>query len=701
MSSAARIDELLSKFAENPRRYFAPLANEYRKAGDLAQAIALCREHLPNQPHHMSGHIVLGQALYEHGEQAEALSVFEAALALDPENLIALRHLGDIARLRGDASAARRWYGRVLDADPRNDDIAALLASLAARATPRDVTPVSMPEVVAAEPEVVWPVADAPAPAAVDDLLDLDGFLESSAPVRSSADETADVEAMLAHGVSAVAPTPDGDADPLEGVEMLEPMLVPDRSVVPSTDMSALEEPIIGEVLRPSITEALDVFASHDPLEAHDALPFEVPTMPSGSDPVPSGEVVEGAAERVEPSFDDEMVEIEWPDASTLGTRARTPSMGTGITEPDDMPDDMPADAVGGEPGEADAADIELPVFVASVAPDSTHADEPHALDPAGLGEAAAVEAALDLDEDPPLTAAEIPWLSVPEAEQEALGEVTDVEGAPAFVTETMAELFVAQGFVDRAIGVYGQLLARRPDDALLAARLAELHARVEAPTPTPASPSYATVPRADTPRADTPRADTPRADTPRATPRITPFVATLPERTARAWLSGLAARRVARRTPAVGAGSVLMPTPADGLAGLFGASPTQTEDVAARSIASAFGGGAPLDTGRSLFDDLGEAVPEHPSHVRRDGSPAAGGAAAIDELARASAAADSALFSFDRLFPDPATAGAAPDALVERHLTPAAPSAPPDESPSPAATLGDFSAWLKGLTNS
>ena len=47
MSTAARIDELRKKFEENPRRYFAPLANELRKAGDVTQAIALCREFLP------------------------------------------------------------------------------------------------------------------------------------------------------------------------------------------------------------------------------------------------------------------------------------------------------------------------------------------------------------------------------------------------------------------------------------------------------------------------------------------------------------------------------------------------------------------------------------------------------------------------------------------------------------------------------
>src|ERR687889_125276 len=145
--SSARIEELQKKFDENPRRYFAPLANEYRKAGHVDEAIALCRAHLPQQPGHMSGHIVFGQALYEKGELDQARDVFQTALQLDPENLIALRHLGDIARERNDIEGARVWFRRVLDADPRNEEIVALLAALdgiePATATPYDLQTVA------------------------------------------------------------------------------------------------------------------------------------------------------------------------------------------------------------------------------------------------------------------------------------------------------------------------------------------------------------------------------------------------------------------------------------------------------------------------------------------------------------------------------------------------------------------------------
>lgn len=127
MDGTGRIDELEKKFIENPRRFFAPLANEYRKAGNPHQAIAICRAHLGQLPGHMSGQIVYGQALYEAGEYDEARTVFENALAMDRENLIALKHLGDLALRDGEAAAARQFYSKLLEIDPQDAMVTAIV----------------------------------------------------------------------------------------------------------------------------------------------------------------------------------------------------------------------------------------------------------------------------------------------------------------------------------------------------------------------------------------------------------------------------------------------------------------------------------------------------------------------------------------------------------------------------------------------
>ncbi len=141
MAKSALIEELEKQFNENPRRVFARLANEYRKTGDLELAIDICRTHIPQQPSYISGYIVLGQALFETQQFAEAKSTFETALGFDPENLIALRQLGDIARVLGDTETARAWYQRLLEVDPQNEEAAAQLQALPAPApvdTPRE-----------------------------------------------------------------------------------------------------------------------------------------------------------------------------------------------------------------------------------------------------------------------------------------------------------------------------------------------------------------------------------------------------------------------------------------------------------------------------------------------------------------------------------------------------------------------------------
>ena len=188
-----RLRELQDKFDENPRRYFAPLANEYRKGGQPKRAIEICRAHLAQMPGHMSGQIVYGQSLYEAGEFDEAREVFGRALALDPENLIALRSLGDMSLQAGNTSEARSWYKRLLDADPKDVAVIALVSEIDASA---DATPVAMSVEI---PGIDTDAGDQQIPAMIEETPEL-----APSPAESSSAPAGDA------APSAAAETPAG-----------------------------------------------------------------------------------------------------------------------------------------------------------------------------------------------------------------------------------------------------------------------------------------------------------------------------------------------------------------------------------------------------------------------------------------------------------------------------------------------------------
>jgi tetratricopeptide (TPR) repeat protein len=193
-----RLRELQEKFEENPRRYFAPLANEYRKGGQPKRAIEICRAHLAQMPGHMSGQIVFGQALFEAGEWVEAREVFERALTLDPENLIALRSLGDMTLQAGDTAAARTWYTRLLDADPKDAAVIALISeidssSVTAAAPAAEEIPAIDP---ALDDQQITYIENAPEPAVQADSAPVEiEALSTPVPAEASAPEVASAEA--------------------------------------------------------------------------------------------------------------------------------------------------------------------------------------------------------------------------------------------------------------------------------------------------------------------------------------------------------------------------------------------------------------------------------------------------------------------------------------------------------------------------
>ncbi len=561
MATSARIDELRKKFDENPRRYFAPLANEYRKQGDLAQAIALCRTHLPNQPGHISGHIVLAQALCETRELDESRGVFEQALDLDPENLIALRYLGDIAREQGQPSTAQSWYQRVLDADPRNDEIRDLLRAVGEEAAQSAVTVEAAPAVEVPAPEpaaaahaepmpwearVVEPSA-AEDPAAWEPVSHAQAWEPGTQP--EPADHAPPESAVVAEG----HPSTWGD-----GAET-------DIAAWFDTPQEAAQEPAKAE------PEFVEASAAHD-LGEPEALP-----EPDQSDwfaEAPSNDAVHRTSDT--PAFPDFSVELRTPTpARNFAMRENWDAL---LPPSEDQAAEMPVDMAAAAAEVFEAADVETVAASASIedaAPVESVADAS-----APVEEPASADVFAPSDPEPTQPAEPVESTEAetwdPDVGRVPSFAATPVEEPPApFVTETMAELYLHQGFNEEALAIYRQLLAQHPSDETLAERVRALEENERTPSLTPLSTA------SQAPGGPTIRDFFRRIAARRATPR-----------------SALLAQPVgAQEPPALGGAArrdeaLTQPDePASDLASMFrGEAVSASDQAAADSLSSAFG---------------------------------------------------------------------------------------------------------------
>lgn len=132
------LERLERKHAGNPEgRFFVPLADAYRRAGDPAGAVELLREGLQSHPEYLSAHIVLGRCYLDLDDPEAARAEFRYVLALDPQNLVALGTLGDLAAAQGRSAEAERWYQELLAVDPMNEEARTALHALA-QTSPED-----------------------------------------------------------------------------------------------------------------------------------------------------------------------------------------------------------------------------------------------------------------------------------------------------------------------------------------------------------------------------------------------------------------------------------------------------------------------------------------------------------------------------------------------------------------------------------
>ena len=99
-------------------RGFAPLADAYRRAGEVRQALDLLADGLVRHPEFVPGHVVAAQLYVEQGLQAEGELAARRALELDPDNVNALKCLAAVLQESGRESEAGGVHARLTDLEP-------------------------------------------------------------------------------------------------------------------------------------------------------------------------------------------------------------------------------------------------------------------------------------------------------------------------------------------------------------------------------------------------------------------------------------------------------------------------------------------------------------------------------------------------------------------------------------------------------
>ncbi|HOX26530.1 MAG TPA: tetratricopeptide repeat protein [Candidatus Krumholzibacteria bacterium] len=116
---AAQIAHFENRLQADPRsRAFLPLADLYRRTGQLDRARQVLERGLEIHPHLVIARAAFGQVLAELGEPAAATDALLAVVAQDPDNVLAIRLLAQCAAARDDWPAACECGERLLRLEP-------------------------------------------------------------------------------------------------------------------------------------------------------------------------------------------------------------------------------------------------------------------------------------------------------------------------------------------------------------------------------------------------------------------------------------------------------------------------------------------------------------------------------------------------------------------------------------------------------
>lgn len=129
------IYDYLKKFQDDPTsRVFAPLAEAYRKAGLIDEAINIAREGLLVHPQFVGGRVALARALFDKKEYEEVIRELQTLVLDVPDNLVAQKLYADSCLMLGRVTEAMSAYKMLLYFNPKDAEVAKVVSELEAQA---------------------------------------------------------------------------------------------------------------------------------------------------------------------------------------------------------------------------------------------------------------------------------------------------------------------------------------------------------------------------------------------------------------------------------------------------------------------------------------------------------------------------------------------------------------------------------------
>jgi len=451
---------------------FAPLAEAHLRRGQVREALDLLTDGMSRHPDYATGHVIATRLYFGQGMNEEAELAARRVLRLDPDNLVGLSVMASVLDARGESDAAAELKEQLLAVDPESDEARSLGLSAPTGTVGEELE------------------ADSPAGPELDDALaslglsepgadlevvtyDLDGVTHGMDAAPDDLEALREEENGEAGGAASelALRAPEAEADPAPEEVMDLGALAPDPAPEEVMDLGALApDPEPEQVMDlgalapdPEPKQVMDLAAL-----APDGEPEQVMDLAAlAPNPEPE-EIVDLGALAPDPEPEQVM------DLAALAPDAEPEEIvDLGALAPDPEPEEvMDLAALAPDP------DLEEVMDLAALAPDpdlelddsSTHESEDD-VEPVELNDLAPDE----VDSGAQATDAAADLATWSEQSRHMDEQSRHMERNEPVYTRTLAELYVKQGFVDKALGVYRHLLDADPGAAGIRARIDEL----------------------------------------------------------------------------------------------------------------------------------------------------------------------------------------------------------------------------------